>query len=155
MNSAMTYEQLYNNMVKKFTVERNNTEYKLGDYMLMKATSKTTSLVAAQETSNLPVAHVSGKENAISTVFTYINEKLKIKEAPVRDKTIRTFPLRTSLASLGSALVVCALVVSCAFFGLKSALLTSVTIQSNEFEEGELVDEIETIVTPSFDTDEI
>ena len=106
MNSAMTYEQLYNNMVKKFTVERNNTEYKLGDYMLMKATSKTTSLVAAQETSNLPVAHVSGKENAISTVFTYINEKLKIKEAPVRDKTIRTFPLRTSLASLGSALVV-------------------------------------------------
>ena len=97
------------------------------------------------------MARVNTKDSAISTVFTYINEKLKIKEAPVRDKTIRTFPLRTSLASLGSALVVCALVVSCAFFGLKSALLTSVTIQSNEFEEGELVDEIETIVTPSFD----
>ena len=137
-------------MVKKFTVERNNTDYKLGDYMLMKATSKSNALVAAQETSNLPVARVNAKDSAISTVFTYINEKLKIKEAPVRDKTIRTFPLRTSLASLGSALVVCALVVSCAFFGLKSALLTSVTIQSNEFEEGELVDEIETIVTPSF-----
>lgn len=152
MNSAMTYDQLYNNMVKKFTVERNNTEYKLGDYMLMKAQNKTNALVATSETSNLPVAHVN-KDNAISTVFTYINEKLKVKEAPVRDRTIRRFPLRTSLSSLGSALVVCALVVSCAFFGLKSAILTSVTIQTNEFEEGELVDEIETIVTPSFDVD--
>ena len=152
MNTAMTYEKLYDNMVKKFTVERDNNESKLGEYMLMKAKAKKNALVAAKETSNLPVAH-EHKESAITTVFTYINEKLKIKEAPVRDRTIRSFPLRTSLTSLCSALVVCALVVSCAFFGLRSSLLSAVTIQSNEFEEEELVDEIETIEASNFDFD--
>ena len=27
MNQAMTYDQLYNNMVKNFTVEKDNTDY--------------------------------------------------------------------------------------------------------------------------------
>ena len=43
MNTAMTYDKLYSNMVKKFTVEKNNVEYKLGDYMMMKAGNGTRS----------------------------------------------------------------------------------------------------------------
>jgi hypothetical protein len=125
----MTYDQLYNNMVKKFTVEKDNTDYTLGDYMLMKAKSKKNSITAVTtaEVSNLPVAR-ENKETAITTIFTYVNEKLKVKEAPVRDKTIRTFPLRTSLTSFCSALVVCALVVCCSFFAFRASVLNDATV---------------------------
>ena len=40
MNQKMTYDKLYSNMVKNFTVENDNTDYTLGDYMLMKACKK-------------------------------------------------------------------------------------------------------------------
>lgn len=114
MNSTMTYEMLYSNMVKKFTVEKDNTDYKLGEYMLMKADAS-----KAAESSNLPVAsHVASQTKAISAFFSYVSDKLTVKEAPVRDKTIRSFPFRTSIAAFCSALVMCAMVVCCAAFGL-------------------------------------
>jgi len=114
MNSTMTYEQLYSNMVKKFTVEKDNTDYKLGEYMLMKADAR-----KVAESSNLPVAtHASSQTKAISAFFSYVSDKLTVKEAPVRDKTIRSFPFRTSIAAFCSALVMCAMVVCCAAFGI-------------------------------------
>ena len=124
MNSTMTYETLYNNMVKKFTVGKDEKDYKLGEYMLMKARAKKeTAMVAASEKNNaLPV--VRAKNNAgtaIAAAFSYVNDKLTVKEAPVRDRTMRSFPLRTSLTAFGSALVVCGLVVCCGVFGFKAA----------------------------------
>ena len=136
MNSTMTYEQLYNNMVKKFTVENDNIDYKLGDYMLMKAKAKKTAMITAAESSNLPVAR-ENKESMVAAIFTYVNDKLKVKEAPVRDKTMRSFPLRTSLTSFASALVVCALVVSCVFFGAKSSVVQDGTVATEPAEENE------------------
>ena len=136
MNSTMTYEQLYDNMVKKFTVEKDNIDYKLGDYMLMKAQSKKNSMTAVTTaaTSNLPVAR-ENKETAITTIFTYVNDKLKVKEAPVRDKTRRSFPFKTSLASFCSAIVVCALVVCCSFFAIKASVLNNSTVVIEAVEE--------------------
>ena len=153
MNSTMNYEQLYNNMVKKFTVENDNIDYKLGDYMLMKAKAKKNAMVTAAASSNLPVAR-ENKESAIAAIFTYVNDKLKVKEAPVRDKTIRSFPLRTSLTSLASALVVCALVVSCVFFGAKFSLIQDSTIANEAVEEKEeMIDEEQSVAMCSFDAE--
>lgn len=114
----MTYEKLYSNMVKKFTVEKDNKDYKLGEYMLMKADSVKAEKKAS---SSLPVAlsDFSGTK-AISAAFNYISEKITVKEAPIRDKTMRKFPFRTSLTALCSAIVVCAIIVTYGIIGYKN-----------------------------------
>ena len=122
MNSTMTYEKLYNNMVRKFTVEKDNTDYNLGDYMLMKAKAKKNEMTACESDSRLPVAR-ENKAGALTTVFSYVNDKLTVKKAPVRNKTIRSFPFRTSISAFCSALVVCALVVCCCMFGLSGSII--------------------------------
>ena len=117
MNQAMTYDQLYSNMVKNFTVEKDNTDYTLGDYMLMKANAKRNAMTVASGSS---LAVADSKSASLTTVFSYIGEKLKVKKAPERDKTMRKFPLRASFTALCSAMIVCALVVCCTVFGLSS-----------------------------------
>jgi hypothetical protein len=134
----MTYEKLYSNMVKKFTVEKDNNDYKLGEYMLMKADAGKTA-----ESSNLPVAaHVSAQTTAISAFFSYVSDKLTIKEAPVRDKTIRSFPFRTSIAAFCSALVMCAMVVCCAAFGLVNNSNSDMIVSAEAYYE-ETINETE------------
>lgn len=147
MNSAMTYEKLYTNMVKKFTVENDNTDYKLGEYMLMKARAKKEAALTAVsgEKSALPVLRNGKDTTAIAAIFSYVNDKLTVKEAPIRDKTIRSFPFRTSITAFCSALVVCALVVSCSIFGFGSAFSASDnTVQITETEENVTETENET-----------
>ena len=135
MNS-MTYDKLYNNMVRKFTVEKDNQDYNLGDFMLMKAKAKKNEMVAATADSNLPVAR-DNKSNALTTVFSYVNDKLTVKKAPVRNKTIRSFPFRTSFTAFCSALIVCALVVSCCFFGLSNSVISNDNVIATEQSETE------------------
>ena len=135
MNS-MTYDKLYNNMVRKFTVEKDNQDYNLGDFMLMKAKAKKNEMVAATADSNLPVARYN-KSNALTTVFSYVNDKLTVKKAPVRNKTIRSFPFRTSFTAFCSALIVCALVVSCCFFGLSNSVISNDNVIATEQSETE------------------
>ncbi len=136
----MTYDDLYTSMVKSFTIEKNDTEYTLGEYMLMRAKSKNETAVAPVGSTELTVVRES-REPAIVAAFTYVNEKLKVKEAPVKNRTMRSFPLRTSVSAFCSALVICALVVGCTFFGFKSLagnLDSTVTITESETEnEGE------------------
>ena len=140
MNS-MTYDKLYNNMVRKFTVEKDNQDYNLGDFMLMKAKAKKNEMVAATADSNLPVAR-DNKSNALTTVFSYVNDKLTVKKAPVRNKTIRSFPFRTSFTAFCSALIVCALVVSCCFFGLSNSVISNDNVIATEQSESETENEI-------------
>ena len=120
--NKITYEQLYTNMVNKLTVEKDDQDYKLGEYMLMKARAKKeAAMVAVSERSNLPAVRAkSNGVSAIAAAFSYVNDKLTVKEAPVRDKTLRAFPLRTSITAFCSALVVCGLVVCCGIFGFKT-----------------------------------
>jgi hypothetical protein len=135
----MTYEKLYNNMVRKFTVEKDNTDYNLGDYMLMKAKAKKNEMTALESDSKLPVAH-DNKTGALTTVFSYVNDKLTVKKAPVRNKTIRSFPFRTSISAFCSALVVCVLVVSCCMFGLSNSVIGNDNIITVAEEEKENIE---------------
>lgn len=111
-NTINQYDALYNNLKNQFTVIYNGTECTVGDFMLMKANKKSES--------NLPIA-TSQRSTSIATIVEYVNDKLTVKKAPVKDKTIKSFPLRTSLSALLSATAACALVLSCGIFALSGA----------------------------------
>lgn len=130
MNTQNAYEKLYNDMKSQFTVLSNENEYTLGGYMSMKANATAT---------NLPTTSKSAVADSqkIAAVFSYVNDKLAVKKAPVKDKTIRTFPFRTSAASLLSAVVSCALIFSFGIFAARGA--TSATVEEiDEVSETEI-----------------
>ena len=106
------YDALYTNLKNQFTVIYNGTECTVGDFMLMKANKKSES--------NLPIA-TSQRNTSIATIVEYVNDKLTVKKAPVKDKTIKSFPFRTSISALMSATAACALVLSCGIFALSGA----------------------------------
>ena len=109
------YEQLLNTMKNRFTVVNENTEYTLGDYMLMKAGKK-------KDDSLLPaIQHTStGKgERAMAMVVSYVSDKLTIKQPPVKDKTIKAFPFRTSASAFLSAVVACTFMLSFVAIGAR------------------------------------
>ena len=106
------YDALYTNLKNQFTVIYNGTECTVGDFMLMKANKRSES--------SLPIA-TSVKTTSLSTIVEYVNDKLTVKKAPVKDQTIRSFPFRTSISALLSATAACALVLSCGIFSLSGA----------------------------------
>lgn len=115
------YQDLYENLKNRFTVESEGKDYSLGDYMLMKATKK-------KEEANLPVvqrSYATKGERAVALFFDYVNNKLTIKTPPVKDKTIKTFPLRTSLSALLTSVVACSFVLSFCLVGAKMFNLTT------------------------------
>ena len=127
------YERLYDNMKLRFTVPENNCEYTLGEYMLMKASVK------SEETSTLPVAvseTVKPIVTSVTSLATYVNNKLTIKSMPAKDKTIHTFPLRTSASAFLSASVACAFILSFALIGAK-AMSTGENTQATAVAEAE------------------
>jgi hypothetical protein len=130
MNNVTAYEKLYTNLKNRFTVVNDNCEYSLGDYMLLKAGEK------KKEASNLPAVRTnSSNEKAVTAFFRYVNDKLTVKAPPVKDKIIRTFPFRTSIAALLSALLVCTLVVSYGSITTNTASTpVQATIEVNEAE---------------------
>jgi len=105
MNTTNVYENLYINMKNRFTVVSDNSEYTLGEYMLMKAGEKKASNLPAMRSATAPA-------KPISAFFRYINDKLALKAPPAKDKTIRRFPFRTSLAAVLSAVIACTLAIS-------------------------------------------
>ncbi|MBO7195772.1 MAG: hypothetical protein J6V80_00375 [Clostridia bacterium] len=116
------YDRLYENMKQRFTVSEDNESYTLGEYMLKKAGGRTPS-------ASLPVAvqtAVVKNETAVSSLVSFVNEKLTIKQPPVKDKTIRAFPFRASASAFLTASVACAFVLSFALVGAR-ALSTSTT----------------------------
>ena len=98
------YDNLYNNLKNRFTVERDSCEYTLGEYMLMR------SRAAKTEGKELSVVPVGRESNAIVSVMSYVSDKLTVKKAPLKDKTIRAFPFRTSVAAFLSSALVCTVV---------------------------------------------
>ena len=113
MTSVMNpYDDLYTNLKNQFTVIYNGTECTVGDFMLMKANKRSES--------SLPIA-TSVRTTSLSTIVEYVNDKLTVKKAPVKDQTIRSFPFRTSISALLSATAACALVLSCGIFSLSGS----------------------------------
>ena len=131
MSNASVYDNLYNNMKSAFTVVSDNCEYSLGDYMRMKANAKS---------SNLPVPKSESSSNGkIVAVFSYVNNKLTVKKAPVKDKTIRSFPFRTSAAAFLSAIVACAMIFSYGIFSVRnSGTTTTPVVEAEELPEEEI-----------------
>ena len=112
-----TYDKLDENMKQRFTVSADNTEYTIGEYMLMRADAKKT------ESTALPVAvqtAVTKSEIAVSGIVSFVDDKLTIKQPPVKDKTIRAFPFRASASAFLTASVACAFVLSFALIGVKA-----------------------------------
>ena len=134
MNTVNTYENLYSNMKNRFTVVNDNCEYTLGEYMLMKAGAK-------KEKSNLPAARSNASNmTAINAFFKYVNDKLTVKKPPIKDKTIKSFPFRTSAAALFSAIVACTLVISygaVTMRGVSNTLPTTVDVVTHDTEAEE------------------
>ena len=125
MNSYNVYENLYANTKANFTVVKDNKEYTLGEYMLMKAGKK-----------NLP-AERNAKSGAVSAFFSYVNDKLTVKNPPAKDKTIRRFPLRTTAAAFLSAMMVCTLVLSFGIFSGKSTTGSAPIVSESEISEAD------------------
>ena len=112
-----SYDKLYENMRQRFTVSCDNTEYTRGEYMLMKADSKKSDDAA------LPVAvmtAVSKSEMAVSGIVSFVDDKLTIKQPPVKDKTIRSFPFRASASAFLTASVACAFILSFVLIGART-----------------------------------
>lgn len=117
MSYNSVYDTLYNNIKNRFTVENDDGEYTLGDYMLKKAKEKK----AATTASNLPVAKARVENRALSAIMSYVNDKLTVKVPPAKDKTFKAFPFRASLTTALSSLLLCTLVFSYGFFAMRSA----------------------------------
>ncbi len=132
MNTVNAYTALYTNMKNRFTVVNDNSEYSLGEYMLMKAGKK-------KETSNLPVAKsCASNTTAITAFFKYVNDKLTVKNPPVKDKIIKRFPFRTSFAALMSATVACSLLITLGTISVRSVTTdtpTTVHTESTDYEK--------------------
>ena len=110
MTSVMNpYDALYTNLKNQFTVIYNGSECTVGDFMLMKANKRSES--------SLPIV-TTHRSTSIASIVEYVNDKLTVKKAPVKDQTIKSFPLRTSLSALLSATAACALVFSMGIFAL-------------------------------------
>ncbi|MBO5946396.1 MAG: hypothetical protein J6Q69_07305 [Clostridia bacterium] len=126
MTAVNAYEKLYMNMKNKFTVVNDNCEYTLGEYMSMKADAKANK-------SGLPATSTAKADtHSISAIFSYVNDKLTVKKAPVKDKTMRRFPMRTALASFFSAAVACAFIFSFGMLSMNSASSMPSTVEADE-----------------------
>lgn len=111
------YDKLYENMKQRFTISSDDSEYTIGEYMIMIADSK------KAENAALPVAvqtAVAKSEVAVTNIVSYVDDKLTIKQAPVKDKTIKSFPFRASASAFFTASVACAFILSFALIGAKT-----------------------------------
>ena len=123
------YDNLYKNLKNRFTVEKDNAEYTLGEYMLMKAR------VAKNTGKDLAVVPAYNRPNAIVNVMNYVNDKLTVKRAPEKDKTLRAFPFRTSVAAFLSSVLVCTVVFTYGILTIKNISATDGTPAVVEVEE--------------------
>ena len=108
------YDALYTNLKNRFTVIHDSKECTVGDFMLMKAGK------ATAPTSAVAVVVPKEEHHALATIATFVGDKLTVKTPPVKDKTIRRFPLRTSASALLSSVASCALVFAFGVIALTS-----------------------------------
>ena len=118
------YDRLYENMKNRLTVIDDNSEYTLGDFMLKRAQDKKNNAMVVGEAR----AITRKVEGGVAMLLSYVNDKLTIKKPPVKDKTIKAFPLRASFSALLSAVVACTFMLA---FGLVGAKLLSGGVSDN------------------------
>ncbi len=122
------YDKLYNNMKQRFTVSINDAEYTLGEYLLMKADGRKNEETLPVAVENTAVAKT--ETTAVTNIVSFVSEKLTVKQAPVKDRTIKKFPFRATASAFLTAAVACAFVLGFALIGAKS-LDTSVSVAND------------------------
>lgn len=110
MGTMNRYNTLFENMKRNFTVTSGDCHYTLGAYMRLKANEET-------HEASLPVAVEKKPMTALVGIRKYVSERLSVRVAPSPEKTLKRFPLRTSLAACLSALAICTLLFSGAVLG--------------------------------------
>ena len=134
--ASNAYETLYSNLKNTFAVVENGRELTLGASMLMRAERSTDS------ESMLPVTGTITNDTAFGAIVTYVNNKLAISSAPEKVKTIRRFPVRSSISAIFTAVAACALVFSFGIFALtgNSTSPVSADASQGEITEDEIVE---------------
>ena len=117
------YDALYTNLKNRCDVTYDGYECTIGECMLMRAGKRQTSV------SSLPVEATYNK-NALSTIAAYISDKLTVRNAPEKNKTMHSFPYRTSMSAIFSAVASCALIFSLGIFALTGNSLSPITADS-------------------------
>ncbi len=120
------YDSLYTSLKDKFTVVNGGCEYTVGDYMLMKAGK------AKQEETALAVT--VSENRVVANVISFVNERLTARTPAKKERTIKSFPLRTSMSAILSAVAASALVISCGIFSLVGKTTTVPFSASSENE---------------------
>lgn len=130
------YDTLYENLKDRFTVVYEGCDCTLGDYMLIKAGKQ------QEAESSLPAPVAETKQPALTAIVEYVTTQLTVKNAPKKDKTIRRFPLRSSMSAVFTAVATCALVFSFGIFALRGAgVLAPYTADSSVVEIAPEADE--------------
>lgn len=131
-----SYDTLYDNLKDRFTVVYEGCDCTLGDYMLIKAGKRQTSESA------LPTPVSDNRVSSVSDIVEYVATRLTVKTAPAREKTLRRFPLRSSMSAIFTAAAACALVFSFGIFALNSSgIVSPYTANGAEVEYSESADE--------------
>ena len=115
-NQMDNYEILLDTMKNRFTVAGESGDCTLGEYMLLKANEKKEVRALTVAGSN---AIIMKDRAALPAMVSYVNDKLIIKTPPVKDKTIKSFPVRTSASAFLSAAVACAFIFSFGIIGVR------------------------------------
>ncbi len=116
MNATCTaYQDLYMQLKQQFTVEADGKDYTLGEYMQQRA-------LVRKESAPLAVRPARPANAAMVRFGEFLSEKLTVRTPPVKDKTMRRFPLRTSFSTALAAVTLCGLLFSFAFLGARAAL---------------------------------
>lgn len=139
--STNSYDKLYENMRQRFNVSVNDTDYTIGEYMLKMAEDKKST------DATLPVAvksAVTRSEMAMTNIVSFVDDKLTIKQTPIKDKTIRSFPFRASASALLTASVACAFILSFALIGAKALSTPGNVSSANDINITEEYENVET-----------
>ena len=134
------YDELYTNLKNRCDVTYDGYECSIGECMLRRAGK-------SQMSSTTAVTPVSAaSRTGVSTIFDYMSDKLVIKTAPKKERTLRRFPIRTSVSAILSAVAACALVFTFGIFALTgSPVLSPYTAEAPETVITENEPEAETI----------
>lgn len=134
--ASNAYETLYSNLKNTFAVVENGRELTLGASMLMRAEK------SAESESMLTVTGTITNDTTFGAIVTYVNNKLAISSAPEKVKTLRRFPVRSSISAIFTAVAACALVFSFGIFALtgNSTSPISADASQDEMVEDEIVE---------------
>lgn len=124
------YDALYTNLKNRCDVTYDGYECTIGECMLMRAGKRQTSATT------LPIEATYNK-NTLTNIVDYISNKLTVRNAPEKNKTLHSFPYRTSMSAIFSAVASCALIFSLGIFALTGNAFSPITADSGVTENVE------------------